>query len=139
MFQELKFQLSTAILTILTLAAVVAAVLNFEQQQKFRLPDDGVTWADRAGSVEALYITHTSQGAKAGLRAGDVVLRINGVAVTTATKVTQVLAGIGSWNKAEYEVRRRGVEFKTSLIVGEVPKDPAISYLYLVGAAYLLI
>jgi hypothetical protein len=29
MFQELKFQLSTAILTILTLAAGVAAVANF--------------------------------------------------------------------------------------------------------------
>ena len=36
-------------------------------------------------------------------------------------------------------MRRKGVEFKTSLIVGEVPKDPAISYMYLVGAAYLVI
>ena len=44
MLQELKFQLSTAILTILTLGAGVAAVINFEQQQKFRLPEDGVIW-----------------------------------------------------------------------------------------------
>jgi PAS domain S-box-containing protein len=139
MFQELKFQLSTAILTILTVAAVVAAVINFDQQRKFRLPDDGVTWVDRQGTVEALYIAHASQGVKAGLHSGDVLLRINGVVVNNATKVTQVLAGIGSWNKAEYQVRRRGVEFKTTLIVGEVPKDPAISYLYLVGAAYLVI
>ena len=41
MFQELKFQFSTAILTILTLAASVSAVINFEQQNHFRLPDDG--------------------------------------------------------------------------------------------------
>jgi len=34
MFQELKFQLSTAILTILTLAAGVAAVINFQQQHR---------------------------------------------------------------------------------------------------------
>ena len=56
MFQELKFQLSTAILTILTLAAGVAAVVNFEQYEHFRLPDDGVIWVDRAGHVEALYV-----------------------------------------------------------------------------------
>lgn len=139
MFQELKFQLSTAILTILTVAAVVAAVINFDQQQKFRLPDDGVTWVNRHGVVEALYVSHTSQGAKAGLHAGDVVLRINGVVVDNSTKVTQLLAGIGSWNKADYQLRRHDVEFKTSVIVGEVPKDPAISYMYLVGAAYLII
>ena len=42
MFQELKFQLSTAILTILTLAASVAAVTNFWQYEHFRLPDDGI-------------------------------------------------------------------------------------------------
>src|ERR1035438_132022 len=55
MFQELKFQLSTAILTILTLAAGVATVVNFEQYEHFRIPDDGVIWVDRTGHVEALY------------------------------------------------------------------------------------
>src|SRR5947208_10039624 len=109
MFQELKFQLSTAILTMLTVAAVVAAVINFDQQQKFRLPDDGVTWIDQHGNVNALYVNHTSQGARAGLHAGDVLLRINGAVVNSATKVTQLLAGIGSWNKAEYQVRRKDV------------------------------
>jgi two-component system, NtrC family, sensor kinase len=139
MFQELKFQLSTAILTILSLAAIIAAGINFDQQRKFRLPDDGVTWVDRQGSVQALHVSYGSQAARAGVRAGDAILKINGVPVTSASKVTQLLVGIGSWNKAEYEVRRRGVEFKTSLIVGEVPKDPAISYLYLTGLAYLVI
>ena len=47
MFQELKFQFSTAILTIVTLAAGVAAFINFQQQERFRLPDDGVIWVDR--------------------------------------------------------------------------------------------
>jgi len=56
MFQELKFQLSTAILTIVTLAAGAAAIVNFSQYEYFRLPDDGVIWVDRAGHVEALYV-----------------------------------------------------------------------------------
>ena len=52
MFQELKFQLSTAILTILTLAACVAAVINFEQVQRdrLRLPEDGAIWMDHKGT-----------------------------------------------------------------------------------------
>src|SRR5215469_10721239 len=103
MFQELKFQLSTAILTILTLAAVVSAFINFEQQQKFRLPDDGATWVDRHGEVESLYISRGSQAARAGLHAGDVLLKINGVPVTSALKATQLLVGVGSWNKADYQ------------------------------------
>ena len=49
MLQELKFQLSTAVLTILTIAAVASAVINFQQQQKFRLPDDGVIWVNEFG------------------------------------------------------------------------------------------
>src|SRR5260370_9005323 len=66
MFQELKFQLSTAILTILTLAAGVCAFINFEQQNRFRLPEDGVIWVDRQGGVEALYVRPESGGANAG-------------------------------------------------------------------------
>src|SRR6202011_772324 len=32
-----------------------------------------------------------------------------------------------------------GVDFKTTVIVGEVPKDPAVSYQYLVAVCYLVI
>src|SRR5260370_39674437 len=72
MLQELKFQLSTAILTILTVAAAISASINFTQQWSFHLPDDGVTWIDRAGTVQALRVVPDSGGDKAGLRAGAV-------------------------------------------------------------------
>src|SRR5579872_4572382 len=137
MLQELKFQLSTAILTILTVAAVVSVVINFEQHHKFHLPEDGVTWVDGRDGVEAIHTAASSQAAKAGVRVGDVLLKINGFPVSNALKVTQLLVGIGSWNKADYQVRRHGVEFKTTLIVGEAPTDPVISYQYLVALAYL--
>jgi PAS domain S-box-containing protein len=140
MFQELKFQLSTAILTIVTLAAGVAAFINFQQQHKFRLPDDGVIWVDRHAGVEALSVPDRSEGARAGLRAGDQLLAINGVVVHTATDVARVLVNIGSWKKATYTVSRGGVEFPIrDVIVGEVPLDRAVVYQYLVGLAYLTI
>src|SRR5579883_437004 len=140
MFQELKFQLSTAILTIVTLAAGVAAFINFQQQHKFRLPDDGVIWVDRHGGVEALSVPARSEGARAGLRTGDRLSQINGVAITKAIDVAEVLARLGSWKKATYTVSRGGVVFPIrDVIIGEVPLDRAVVYQYLVGLSYLII
>src|SRR5271157_2771334 len=139
MFQELKFQLSTAILTIVTLAAGVAAVINFEQQHRFRLPEDGVVWVDRNAGVEALYVTKGSGGSNAGVHPGDRLVAINGVPIENAANVTQVLVRIGSWSKAVYHISQRGVDVNVNVIVGEVPLDAAVSYQYLVGFAYLVI
>ena len=139
MFQELKFQLSTAILTILTIAAAASAVINFEQQHKFRLADDGAVWVDRGHRVEALHIDPDGPAAKAGLKNGDTLLNIHGAATIKAIDVPQILAAVGAWNKAEYIAIRRGVEFKAAVYVREEPLDAAVSYQYMVGAAYLLI
>lgn len=139
MLQELKFQLSTAILTIVTLAAGVAAFINFQQQERFRLPDDGVIWVDRHGAVDALSVPESSEGIRAGLRTGDRLVLIDGVPIRKAVDVAQVLVNIGSWKKATYTVIRNGVEFPISVIVGEVPLDRAVVYQYLVGLAYLII
>ena len=140
MFQELKFQLSTAILTILTIAAAVSATINFQQQHKFRLADDGAVWVDRGvNRVEALHLDADGPAAKAGLRTGDTVLKINGAATVKAIDVPQILAAVGAWNKADYTASRQGVEFKATVYIREEPLDPAVSYQYMTGAAYLLI
>ena len=139
MFQELKFQLSTAVLTILTIAAAASAIINFEQQHKFRLADDGAVWVDRGRRVEALHIDPDGPAAKAGLKNGDTLLKVSGAATGRAIDVPQILARVGAWNKAEYIASRRGVEFKADVYVREEPLDPAVNYQYMVGAAYLLI
>jgi signal transduction histidine kinase len=137
MLQELRFQLSTAVLTILTIAAVVSAALNFQQQYRFRLPDDGVTWVDREGRVRAAHIAPESGAARAGLRHGDVLLKINGVPVEKAIHVTQILAGIGTWYSADYVIESRGAEVKAKIFIGEAPLDRALLFQYVVAGAYL--
>ncbi len=139
MFQELKFQLSTAILTLLTLASGVSAIINFQQQSRFLLPDDGVIWVDRAGGVQALDLAGNSAASRAGVRTGDVLVSINGSPIRQSIDVSKVLVRIGTWNKADYRVRRRGVEVKMPLIVAEAPRDAAVYYLCFVGFAYLAI
>jgi hypothetical protein len=139
MFQELKFQLSTAILTILTLAAGVAAFINFQQQNRFRLPEDGVIWVDRQGSVEALYVKPGSPGQNAGIHHGDRLVDIDTVPIEHATDVAKVLVRIGAWSRAKYRLQSRGVELTATLVVAEQPLDRAIIYQYAVGTAYLII
>jgi two-component system, NtrC family, sensor kinase len=139
MFQELKFQLSTAILTIITLAAGVAAVINFEQQYRFRLPEDGVIWVDRSTGVEALYVAPRSAGANAGIAAGNHLIKINGKEIKSAANVAQVLVRIGAWSTATYQLKQGGIVFEPKVVVGERAPDRAVIYEYFVGAAYLLI
>ena len=140
MFQELKFQLSTAILTILTVAAAVAAVINFDEQLHFRLPQDGVIWVDRAEGVQALYVPPDSPAGKAGIRPGDFLKSINTGQVDRSSDVIKILWTIGPWQKVTYHVVRGGQDFDVAnLIVGEVPLDRAILYQYVVGFFYLFI
>src|SRR5665811_141964 len=139
MFQELKFQLSTAILTILTLAAGVSAFINFQDRKYVRLPEDGVIWVDRQGSVEALYVKPGSPGLNAGIHRADRLLDINGVKIEQATDVAKVLVRIGAWSRAKYRLQSRGVELTATLVVAEQPLDRAILYQYAVGTAYLII
>src|SRR5574340_964693 len=139
MLQELKFQLSTAILTIATIAAAVFAVINFQQQYRFRLPEDNVIWEDLQDGVAALHVPAGGQGAKFGLRDGDRLLKISGVEIRRAVDAPQVLVRIGAWQKADYLVAREGVQVKVTVVIGASAPDPAVTYLYAVGAAYLII
>jgi len=142
--RELKAQLISALLVILTAAAVISAGINFQQQSKFLLPDDGAIWVDRAGEdgesvVAALYTAPDSPAAKAGLREGDVLLKIQGAEIPAAVAVPKALERVGAWNKATYAFERNGIEVEATVYVGERAPGGAVYYQYIVGLAYLAI
>jgi S1-C subfamily serine protease len=117
--KELKAQFTTALLLVLTAAAVIAAAINLQQQNRFRLPDDGVTWMERGGRVEALHVAPGSPAAKAGIRAGDRLKLINGAPVQEAAEVARILVRLGSWSTARYKLERGGVDFETKVYIAE--------------------
>ena len=144
--KELKQQLVSALLVIVTVAAVVAAAINFQQQSRYHLPDDGVTWFDapshdQAGEdvAVALYVAPGSPAEKAGIHKGDVLESIEGVRVGRAIEATQLLARLGAWRKAEYKILHEGIEVPANVIIGEAERDSTIFYLYAVGVVYLAI
>ncbi len=137
--RELKDQLISALLVILTVAAVISAGINFQQQRRFHLPEDGVTWIDRASGVTAVYVEPNSGAAAAGIRNGDRLISIGGREINHSAEATQILVNVRAWSETPYEVERKGIRFTAKVIVREHTTDSAVLYQYLAGAAYLFI
>ena len=93
---ELKKQFISALFAIMTLAAVIAAGINLQQQSRYHLPDDGVTWVDADQGVIATHIVDGSPADNGGLRKGDKLTGIESVAIRGSLDVPQVLMRIGS-------------------------------------------
>jgi len=143
--RDLRSQFVSALLFILTVAAVSCAVINFRHQKLDTLPEDGAIWVDRTmpdgqDVVQALHVTPNGEADNAGIRQGDILLEIGGNPIHKSTDVPDVLQRIGSWGgRPRYELRRKGVEFPADVVIGERVPDRAIYYQYIVGAIYLAI
>src|SRR5271170_4692117 len=140
MNDSLRMRLGAVILALLTLAAIVFAVLNFQQRSLYVLPDDGVTWMDSAQGVSAWHVVADSPGAKAGIRRGDIVEAVRGNTIHRAVDVTRVLFHVGPWTEIRYELRRDGRTFETPLVTAPQENPSSIeNYLRVLGLLYLFI
>jgi two-component system NtrC family sensor kinase len=139
--RELKQQLVSALLVIVTVAVIVAAAINFQQQSRFHLPDDGVTWVDDAasGRIAAVYVAPKSAGEKAGIHVGDVLVSIESQPIGRAVEATEILARLGVWSTAEYRIKHNGIEVPAKVYVAEAPHSSTLYYQYAVGGLYLAI
>ena len=70
MNDSLRMRLGAVVLAVLTLAAVIFAVLNYQQRSRYILPDDGVTWMDSPQGVVAWHVVADSPAAKSWNQAG---------------------------------------------------------------------
>ncbi|MGB0035879.1 MAG: ATP-binding protein [Candidatus Acidiferrales bacterium] len=133
-------RLGAVVLALLTLAAVIFAILNFQQRSRFIVPDDGVTWMDTSQGVVAWHVVADSPGAKAGIKQGDYVQSVRGASVHRATDVTRMLWHVGPWVEVRYQIRRGADSFATPVVT--VPQEAPSSienYLRITALLYLFI
>ncbi len=143
----LRSQFANTLLLVLSAAAIVAAVINFQQLRKFQIPDDGVTWVDRADGkgtnrVLAIHINPGGSGDKAQIHLGDELVAIDGFRITSALDVARTLWGIPLiYEKpAQYTLRRGGIEFqKDKVFIQPAEPESGRLYEYAIGFAYLAI
>src|SRR6202522_4005736 len=133
-------RLGAVVLALLTVAAVVFAVLNFQQRSSFVLPDDGVNWMDTTSGVTAWHIVKDSPAAKAGIKQGDIVDTVRGFSIHRATDVTRELYRVAPWMEIRYQLRRDGRAFETPLVTAPQENPSSIeNYLRVLGLLYLFI
>ena len=140
MKQSLRVSVGAVVLALATLAAVIFALLNFDQRSRFELVDDGVAWLDTDHGIQAWHVSPNSPATRAGIRAGDILLTINSAPVTRATEVARRLERAGLWTQVRYNLARGGQEFETPLVTAPKEKSlPTENYMRVVGLLYLFI
>jgi two-component system, NtrC family, sensor kinase len=140
MKQNLRVSLGAVVLALATLAAMIFAWLNFVQRSEFEAPEDGVAWLDTTQGVQAWQIAPNSPAMRAGVRAGDLLVAINGAPINNSVQVTKRLWRAGLWTQVRYKLVRNGEEFETPLVTGPGEKPASIeNYLRVVGLLYLFI
>ena len=133
-------RVGAVVLAIATMAAIVFAILNFDQRARFESPDDGVSWKDTDHGAVAIQVVANSPAQRVGIHVGDRILEINGARVDNALQVTKKLWRAGLWNQVRYKLSRNGEEFDTSLVTAPTDKPASIeNYLRFAGLLYLFI
>ncbi|HEX6900705.1 MAG TPA: PDZ domain-containing protein [Thermoanaerobaculia bacterium] len=83
------------------------------------------TEKDASGAYRVASVKPGSPAAEAGFRAGDVLVAMNGVALTDANKDTlkKAKANLGVGKQVSYTVRRAGAERTLSATLAPVPDE----------------
>jgi two-component system, NtrC family, sensor kinase len=136
----LQTRLGAVTLALLTLAAMIFAVLNFQQRSRFILPDDGVTWMDTSEGVVAWHVVSGGPAGRVGIRQGDALETVRGVPIRRATDVTRLLWHAGPWAELHYGILRDGQPLNVPVVT--TPQENASSlenYLRITALLYLFI
>jgi serine protease Do len=83
----------------------------------------GVAVDDRDGGVTIANVDRAGPAAKAGIKAGDVVLAINGDRIDSSRGLIRAVAAVTPGNSVRVTVRRQGRELEIPVSVGRRPPE----------------
>jgi two-component system, NtrC family, sensor kinase len=134
--KDLQTRFFAVFLALVSVAAVAFAWINFQKSSGFPTPTDGVWWIENGSHLQAQRVDPDSPGEKAGVKQGDLLLSVDGHAVTNVGSLERQLYRVGIWSKAAYSLQRRGVTLEAPLIL--VPADRSLDLgLRLIALVYL--
>ncbi|HSY93898.1 MAG TPA: ATP-binding protein [Candidatus Binatus sp.] len=139
MNRESQARFVAVLLFLLTVAAVVFAGFNLQKERESALqPYDGVWWVEHDGRLVADRVDPDQPGAKAGIKADDQLIAVNGQDVKKTSDLERQLYRTGVWSKATYTLMRHSVTLDSSVII--VPADRSLNnWLRLIALIYLSI
>jgi two-component system NtrC family sensor kinase len=136
MNRESQARFVAVLLFLLTVAAVIFATFNFQKERDSAVPDDGVWWVEHNGRLVADRVDPNGPGAKAGIKADDQLISVNGQEIKGTPGLERQLYQTGVWAKATYSLIRESVALDSSVIL--VPADRSLNnWLRLIAMIYL--
>jgi two-component system NtrC family sensor kinase len=132
------------LLAIATVALVLFAVFNLQQEGHYQQPDDGVTWTESPSKVLtgliAVRVQPGSPGAQAGVAVGDLLTAVNDHTIEVGADLTRELKHTDVYGKADYSIIRRGIFLDTPVVVIPIPADRSLlQFTRVIGLVYLAI
>jgi PAS domain S-box-containing protein len=126
MRKDSLIRFSAIALALLTATTVVFAVINWQKEQEYTTPTDGVWWKEQSGALEAKAVMPNGPGEKAGIKVGDRLLRVNGLpadkTIKNIVEFEKYLYRSGIYSKATYLLNRQGVNVEVGWVI-PVPAD----------------
>lgn len=120
----------------LTLAAIAGAWLNFQMEQDYATPTDGVAWSESHGQVVAERVEARGAGDRGGIKARDVLVAVGGQTVVSGADVARQMYRSGIWTKLNYTLLRGSVSLDVPVILQ--PRDKSLNQgLRLIALIYL--
>src|SRR5208337_1526673 len=136
MARDLQTRFFAVFLALLSVAAIVFAWINFQKEQEFVAPYDGIWWVEDAGHLRAERVDIDGPGQKAGIKKGDLLVGLDGRNITDVGSLERQVYRVGVWAKATYSLERHGVSLEAPLIL--VPADRTLyGGLRLIALVYL--
>ena len=117
MNREFQLRFTAGFLVLATVAAVTLAWINFRKEARYIPPYDGVWWMEHGGTVVADRVDPGGPGARAGIRAGDRLLAVDGRKTPTTVALNDQLYREGAWSKPVYSLLRGSIELEASPIL----------------------
>ena len=132
------------LLAIATVALVLLALFNLQQESRYQQPDDGVVWTESPSRVLpgliAVHVLPGGPGAQAGIEPGDLLTAINENTVEIGADLVKQLKRTDVYGKADYSIIRRGISLDTPVVVYPVPADRSLlEFTRVIGLVYLAI
>ena len=94
------------VLALATVAACVLAGLNFERENGFDVPTDGIWWVEAPGGLRAERVPVDSPGHRAGIRTDDILVSVDDQPTPRLAPLVREMFRSGIWAHATYSILR---------------------------------
>jgi PAS domain S-box-containing protein len=136
MNREFQARFTVIVIGLVTLAAVVFSGFNYKLEHQSPIPDDGVWWMEKNGSVVADRLDPNGPAALAGVRNGDTLVSINNHPISSSAAIERQLYDSGVYSKATYSLLRGAVPLDVQVVL--VPAERSMNdWLRLIALIYL--